>query len=221
MRTRVRLACAVLCLLTSCDEAARYQSYSASSDTVEVPTGAGTPVLTDGTFSPGEWDDAARLIVNDSITLYFKQYDGHVFLGVHCPELTVPVFDLFLAPETGVVHQLHISAQLGERVLNAASDDADDPAFVWGRTTDWYANEIRWDERRLQAIVESGAKTRDEAFPDVVFPQEGAEFQIKRAKFPGESWQLRLETMWHGSHLVFPTGTTRRDTTDWIVFVLN
>ncbi len=207
----------------SCDEAPRYQSYPTSSDTVEVPTGAGTPVLTDGIFSPGEWDDAARLVVNDSITLYFKQYDGHVFLGVHCPELTVPVFDLFLAPETGVVHQLHISAQLGERVLNAASDDADDPAFVWGRTTGWYANEIRWDERRLQAIVESGAKTRDEAFPDVVFPLEGAEFQIKRAKFGSAPWHLRLEILWQGSYddpLVFPAGTSRKGTTDWIVVVV-
>jgi len=220
MRHPALLLAVAACL--GCDDAPRYLSYPVTADTVRVPAGAGTPVLTDGVFSAGEWDDAARLMLNDSVTLFFKQHDGHVFLGVYCPDLTVPVFDLFLDPGGGEVTQLHISAQLGERVLGAASAETEDPAFIWGRTADWYANEIRWDAGRLERMIEAGAD-RDEAFPDVVFPYEGAEFQIRRAKFGTPSWQMRLEIVWRGSYddpLVFPRGTARKDPTDWLVLLV-
>ncbi len=222
MRRLVLLLAAAACASLGCDDAPRYLSYPVTADTVRVPSGTGTPVLTDGLFSDGEWDDAARLMVTDSITLFFKQYHGHVFLGVHCPDLIVPVFDLFLDPGTGDVTQLHISAQLGERVLKAASPEAEDPEFVWGRTTDWYANEIRWDAARLGEMVEAGID-RDEAFSDVVFPYEGAEFHVRRAKFDTPVWRMRLEIMWHGSYdgpLVFRAGTSRTDSTDWLVLLL-
>ena len=125
--------------------------------------GMGTPVMTDGTFSRGEWDDATRMTVNDSIILFFKRHEGHVFLGVHCPDLTIPAFDLFLDPGSGTIHQLHISAQLGERLLHTASEDAEDPTFVWGGTTDWYASEIRWGAERLERMIEAGTTRKDAA----------------------------------------------------------
>jgi hypothetical protein len=199
-----------------------YRSYPVTADTIVVPPGVGTPVLTDGVFSDGEWDDAAQLHVNDSITVFFKQQNGHVFIGVLCPELTIPVFDLFFDPRGGEIHQLHLSAQLGERILNETSEDAEDPAFVWGRTSDWYANEIRWDASELDRRVAAGAD-RDAIFGEVVFPYEGAEFQIKHSKFGGESWRMRLETVWHGSYddpHVFPPETSRRDSADWIVLIV-
>ena len=49
---------------------------------IRVPEGNGVPVITDGLFSPGEWDDAHRLALTPSVQLYVKQYRGVVFIGV-------------------------------------------------------------------------------------------------------------------------------------------
>jgi hypothetical protein len=35
---------------------------------VAVPQGNGVPVITDGIFTPGEWDDAQRVAVADGVT---------------------------------------------------------------------------------------------------------------------------------------------------------
>ncbi len=208
-------------LTVGCDSSGGNLTYSGTTRVIEVPHG-GTPVMTDGVFSLGEWDDAARIEVNDSLSLYLKQNQGHAFVGVRSPDLVVPVFNLFISPAEGRVHQLHISAQIGERALDTSSADAEDPDFVWGYSPQWYANEIRWDERRLREIVESGAKSRDDAFPDVIFPYDGAEFQIKQSKYNAGEWRLRLEIAWHSAYddpLVFPPGTARKDTDGWMTLV--
>ena len=49
---------------------------------IAVPEGNGVPVITDGIFSPGEWDDAHRLALTPSVQLFVKQYRGVVFIGV-------------------------------------------------------------------------------------------------------------------------------------------
>ena len=43
---------------------------------IAVPEGNGVPVITDGLFSPGEWDDAHRLALTASVQLCLKQYRG-------------------------------------------------------------------------------------------------------------------------------------------------
>ena len=37
---------------------------------IAVPEGNGVPVITDGIFSPGEWDDAHRLALTPSVQLF-------------------------------------------------------------------------------------------------------------------------------------------------------
>jgi len=49
---------------------------------IAVPEGNGVPVITDGIFSPGEWDDAHRSALTASVQLYVKQHRGVVFIGV-------------------------------------------------------------------------------------------------------------------------------------------
>lgn len=43
---------------------------------VTVPTGDGTPVITDGVFTPGERDDALEIPVSDGVTMFLKEYRG-------------------------------------------------------------------------------------------------------------------------------------------------
>ena len=104
---------------------------------IAVPEGNGVPVITDGVFSPGEWDDAHRLAVTASVHLFLKRYRGVVFIGVRgSGPAGIGPSDLFLAVPGGPIHQLHVSAQLGEvappgcgpRVIARASWPAATPA---------------------------------------------------------------------------------------------
>ena len=116
--------------------------------TVRVPEGNGRPILTDGIFTPGEWDDAIKIQIRPDIQLLLKKSAGFVFLGLKYSPFTLSVVDLFISPDGQAVRQLHVSAQLGERLLVGAAGPGEDPPFIWGATSDWYANEIRWDAKR-------------------------------------------------------------------------
>ena len=49
---------------------------------VLVPERSDAPVMTDGQFSPGEWDGATRVALNEAVELRLRQFRGVVFIGV-------------------------------------------------------------------------------------------------------------------------------------------
>ena len=71
------------------------------------------------------------------------------------------IVDLFLSPDAKTIRHFHVSAQLGERLLNETPGVDDDPEFVWGDTSGWYANEIRWNAGKVQALVKAGKNQGD------------------------------------------------------------
>jgi hypothetical protein len=186
-------------------------------EVARVPETDGPPVLLDGTFSPGEWADAVSIDAG-VVGLFLKQEKGHVLLGVRCRGLTSPVVDLYVEPLGGEIHQLHASAQLGERTV--PSDGSEPPPFTWGRSPFWYANEVRWDEGRRRQLINEGMEA-GEAQMETLFPYDGFEFQIRRDKFGAAQWRVRLE-VWSagGNTLVFPAGTRPGDATGWLVLDL-
>lgn len=188
---------------------------------MELPEGDGRPVLTDGIFSPGEWDDALRVPVDEAVTLLLKQVRDHVFVGVSVDGLSVPVVDLFLQAGDGPITQFHASAQLGERRLSPPGEE--DPDFLWGRTTDWYANEVRY-HAALRDSLEAAGDGEREAIRAALYPYEGFEMQFRRARVPGSRWRLRVEVAggpdYRDPH-VFPAGTERKDASGWAVLSLS
>ena len=56
-------------------------SLEDSPESIRVPEGDGRPVLLDGLFSPGEWEDAKKIEIHPNVHLYLKKYGGHVFFG--------------------------------------------------------------------------------------------------------------------------------------------
>jgi hypothetical protein len=181
---------------------------------IAVPEGNGAPVITDGLFSPGEWDDAAPVALAASIQLYLKQYRGVVFLGLRGSGPPGPS-DLFLAVPGGPIHQLHVSAQLGETVIPATGEA---PPLRFGYTPDWYANEQRRDVREAERLEKEG-RNPIEAMIGSSYPSDGIEFAIRRSKLPGPRWLMRLgasvvdggKPAW----LVHPAGTSERTTEGW------
>ena len=191
-------------------------------ETVKVPQGKGDPVLIDGSFSPGEWDDAWQKDLGSGVRLYLKRTGGHIFIGVRYSPFKGSVADLFISPDGQAIFHLHASAQIGERRIRQGSPDWEQPEFIWGDTSDWYANEIRWNQKRMDQLIKEGHR-RDEAQAMSDYRYDGFEFQIKASKFPSNSWLLRIETSippaW--DRFVFPAGTTMTKADGWLRLILD
>ncbi len=156
---------------------------------VVVPTGNGVPVMTDGIFTPGEWDDALSVDIGGTLELRVKEYRGVVYIGLRGPAGIGPA-DLFLSVPGGPICQLHRSAQLAEAIVPPGGELP--PLRQFGLTPDWYANELRWDSEETERLRKAG-KMPLEAMRLAQYLSDGIEFAIRRSKFPGERWLVRLE----------------------------
>lgn len=188
---------------------------------IAIPVGNGRPVLVDGMFRPGEWDDALTVTLNDSMALLFKHYEGHAYLGVQVETRLAPMVDLFLTFDTVNVQWYHVSAQLAERSEQDSAALADTDGFTGGRTTDWYANEMRWDYSKRQALIGAGV-SRDKAYLEAAYPADGIEFQFLRSKFTAPVGLMRIEIATppdYGPSVVYPPGTERYNRDGWAPIV--
>ncbi len=184
---------------------------------VVVPEGDGSPVITDGLFSPGEWDDALRLPLGETVTLHLKQYRRVVFIGVRGQgPLGNGPSELIQAAPGGPQHRHHVSAQLSEAVLTASNPD---PRHRFGLTTDWYANEQRRDMEEAARLEKEG-KDPLTIIRATAYPSDGLEFAIRRSKLPGQRWLLRLvaSAMLAGGPgmLVYPPSSAEKTTEGWL-----
>ena len=163
--------------------------FAVIAQSVVVPIGNGVPVMTDGIFTPGEWDDALLIALGEMLELRVKEYRGVVFIGLRGSAGIGPA-DLFLSVPGGPICQLHRSAQLAEAIVPPSGELPSLSKF--GFTPDWYANEQRWDIEEAERLRKAG-KTPLEMMRAASYPSEGIEFAIRRSKFPGERWLMRLE----------------------------
>ncbi len=199
------------------------QAGETETESIKVPEGNGVPVLLDGLFSEGEWEDAEKIEIHPNVSLYLKKYKGHVFVGIKIAPFRISVVDMFLSPDGKSIHHLHASAQIGERIVHEDSGPWDNPPFVWGNSADWYANEIRWDNGKMQELMKQG-KSRDEAQGMSYFKYDGFEFQIKRSKFPADRWLFRIEVPMapdFDKPIIYPPGTAMKITKGWIMLELD
>lgn len=182
-----------------------------------VPLGGDTPLLIDGRFAADEWRDALAVPFGDGDTLLVKQVHGHVFLGVHSGRTYPTYVDLFLRDGAGALYNLHASLQTGERALTGTAWTDRDPPTAWGNERDWSAN--------VSKFRSDASRPRDRPTTPADFqPQDGREFQLRRARFAGARWRLRVELrdLGGGGHpdVVYPAGTTRYSEDGWAVLVL-
>lgn len=178
-----------------------------------VPVGCGTPVLIDGQFAADEWSDAFTLHLAPSVDLYLKQYKGHVFLGVKMAAMSRRYVDMFLLPRDKHVYNLHASMQLGERVLIGSNWSDTNPPTRWGYHLDWTANEAKLDP------------FADPSVPAVhrIFPDDGIEFQLRRSRFQGKQWRIRIEIRDFDGQLpdiIFPADSERKTSAHWAILEL-
>lgn len=177
---------------------------------ISEASSSSSPILIDGMFSKDEWQDARTVKVNDSVTLLFKQFKGHVFIGVKTDTPYPAYVDMFLQTENNELYNLHASMQIGERRLTGDSWTDREPAWRWGNHVGWIANESKYDQ------------TKDRSLPDKekVFPFEGREFQLLRSRFAGKIWKLRVEVRGSTEDVVYPVNSQRTETASWLILRL-
>ena len=205
--------------VTICFLALSITTVPAAADSVpiKIPEGNGVPVIADGIFSPGEWEDALCIPLRDTVTLHVKEYRGVVFIGVRGQgNAGIGPSELFLAVPDGKIHKLHVSAQLSEAVLPASGAEA---PTRFGLTTGWYANELRRDMEEAARLGKEG-KSPIEIMRATSYPSDGIEFAIRRSKLPGQRWLLRL---WASAiigdkpgMLTYPEAAAERTTEGWL-----
>jgi len=191
-------------------------------ETLRLPEAKGAPVLLDGLFSDGEWNDAAQKDLGSGVRLYLKKSGGHVFIGVRFSPFRGSIADLFISPDGRTITHLHASAQIGERRVQKNSGEWDNPEFIWGDTSEWQANEIRWNQSRMDQLIKEG-QTRDAAQFASWYRYDGFEFQIKASKFKSKTWLLRVVAPippdWNHP-IVFPAGTSMTKTEGWLEVIV-
>ncbi len=183
-----------------------------------VPEGNGKPVLLDGIFAPGEWDDALKVPIHDRIDLFLKKNSGHLFLGLKYEDALGVIVDLWLTSDDKTVYQMHSSGQLGEGVLSLPVAD-EWPETLIGYTQDWDANEIKSDSKKKAEWQAAGRPA--EGYREVLFPSDGKEFQIVLSKFSGRRLKMRLRSGDSKGLVVYPEKTDLKSTDNWLELVLS
>jgi len=189
---------------------------------LQVPTGDGTPVVTDGIFTPGEWDDAKSIDLNGAVRFYYKQFRGVVFLGIKAKERNgIGPSELSVAEPSGPICVLHVSNQLAERILPLEGEAP--PLGHFGLTPDWYANELRRDMEEAERLQKEG-KSPIEVMTASAYPSDGIEFAVRRVKFPGNRWLIRLAISFLDNGkpgwLIYPADCQERSTEGWLELLL-
>jgi hypothetical protein len=213
------LALMVLAVVSSVWAGASAQSASPAdaSKKLTVPEGNGKPVLLDGIFAPGEWDDALRVPIRERVDLFLKNNSGHLFLGLKYEDALGVIVDLWMTSDDKTVYQMHSSGQLGEGVLSLPVAD-EWPETLIGYTKDWDANEIKSDSKKKAEWQAAGRPA--EGYREVLFPSEGKEFQIVLSKFSGRSLKMRLRSGDREGLVVYPEKTDLKSTDNWLELLL-
>jgi hypothetical protein len=190
---------------------------------IEVPAGQGELVVTDGHFSPGEWDDALRFDVADNYDLYLMADAEALYVGLKSAKpLGELVCESRFTTNDEDVFLLHVSGALGEAVSGFPATTK----FELNNNTHWEANFLQADPEKEAAWIAAGRPL--ETYDDVYDKRDGIEFKIRRRKFTGST--LKFTIGWVRVEVAggkidkriysFPVDATLQNSGNWSELVL-
>ena len=175
-----------------------------------IPRVSNPPML-DGRCRDDEWDQANAIRLPADVTLGVMYYRESLYVCASGKAQDYTALDLYIQhEETGQLHNLHISAQLGERT----SSYGEWSELVFWELRDWTAFWVPY-----AGTEESDTGSR----PDFL---EGSDREVRvlRSKFPGTNWRMMIvvsavirgETPW--TELYYPEGADDADPSTWKTF---
>jgi hypothetical protein len=195
--------------LSSCLSTAQADPKTHRPGTVRPARGG--PVLLDARCPAQEWSGAARVEVGSGVSLLSQQDAHFVSLCLTLPAESLGTIDLYVLPEgASEPHNLHVSAQIGERQKTGGRW----PDWTWGNNQGW-----------ASPVVPFRGLATEEGKPRLQWgSSEGREIQISRARFAGRHWRFMFELRALGpareGQVVFPKGAVPDDTATWAVLEL-
>jgi len=161
--------------------------------------------MVDGKLTPDEWSDAKQLVASDLAQLCFKQNNNDVLIAIKFLKSKTGTADLYLA-SGGHIYDLHASAKLGERTLEAGHLPEE---WTWWNNDRWVANVSRPDDWSKRTFKDENVR----------------EYQISRERFQGNEWKIFLDLMtpaepkWQAS--AYPPIANNGSDRNWIVLRLD
>lgn len=135
--------------------------------------------LLDGRCAADEWHAATLIELQAKASVYLMHDTESLYVCAKGKPEDYTVIDLYIErAKTGSLHNLHASAQLGERTLTG-NQWAD---FEWWQITDWGGF---WVPYAGEEETEDGTRTR-------FLKGSGRELRILRRKFEGDAWTMMI-----------------------------
>jgi hypothetical protein len=178
--------------------------------------------LLNGRIEANEWTDSQVLKLDHGFEIFIKRDKHYTYLAVKSTSGLPFYVDLFLSFNDSL-YNIHASTQLGERKLETANWDDNNPVTHWGYINDWFANTVLFDKIKLKRL-------REENFEgnlalETIIPYTGFEFQFANRSWDFCNAKIRLEIrdmvgLDGFEEVVFPKESTRMDHGQWHVMEL-
>lgn len=168
-----------------------------------------TAALLDGRCGNDEWDAATRISVGSDAEILLMHDDNSLFICAKGQDGEPTVLDVYIEnAETGQLHELHLSAQMGESIFDGTE---------WGERVMWELEDYAgfWSPYY-------GREESDDGLRPIFYRNSHKQLQILRKKFPGTSWNMMINlSIGRNRQWVehpYPTGAVDIDPKSWATY---
>lgn len=177
---------------------------------VDIKLTRQTPIF-DGKCKETEWQHATQIDLPAKTTVYLMHDDHSLFICAKSKAEDYTVIDIYIEDtDTGYLHNLHASAQLGERINSEQQ---------WQEISFWDLQDWGgfW-------VPFSGTENTENGANPTFLKGSHREIQILRKKFPGDTWNMMINVGGihhkgkYGASFSFPSGAMDNDRTTWTQF---
>lgn len=169
------------------------------------------PPLFDGRCNKDEWQAATKIELPAQVSVYLMHDENSLFVCAKGKAEDYTVIDLYIEhAATGHLHNLHASAQLGERLLTDKG---------WSETSHWNLKDWSgfWVPYAGDEDTENGTRTK-------FLKGSHREVQVLRKKFVGNTWNIMIgvSAVYHegkyGAEFFYPENAADTDESTWQKF---
>jgi len=194
-------------------------SYNAQSKSIVVPAGDGQGIVTDGTFSKGEWDKALMFPISPHYEIWLMASSDNLFIGLRSVEpVRKLVSDLWIVSGDKIVYQLHSSEALAQGVCSFPFNQNSGKHFSL-QNTGWSANFLIPDKTREREWIEAG-RPRGEKYRLIYSPNDGKEYIVNRSKISGNRLKMRIRLYDSEGEFSYPNDSNTNNADNWVELIL-
>ncbi|MFC3094535.1 hypothetical protein DRW07_13400 [Alteromonas sediminis] len=167
--------------------------------------------LLDGRCEAQEWQYAIKSNLAANTGVYLMHNDESIFVCATGKAEDYTVLDIYIEdPKTGLLHNLHASAQLSEKVMKGNE---------WESVGQWELHQ--WSGFWVPYAGQEGDENRKRP---IFLKGKDREIRILKEKFSGNSWNMMFglggvkQDGEFGPTILYPEGGVSTDSSTWMTF---